>query len=225
LEVVNISFNLLLFYGKGGQLVELVKEKSYKEMMLKYEFAKKKIETDLEILLQEYAFKVGYNPVEHMKSRIKSLDRIIEKLNKKEQEISVDNIPRYVSDVVGIRIVCSFIKDVYTIADIIRSTGEFVLKSEKDYIEEPKESGYRSYHMIVLVPIHLENRTEYIPVEIQIRTVAMDCWASLDHKLRYRYPGNLPQSSEDEIMEIANDMLMIDKKMQHISDMLNKVEE
>jgi putative GTP pyrophosphokinase len=205
--------------------VELVKEKSYKEMMLKYEFAKKKIETDLEILLQEYAFKVGYNPVEHMKSRIKSLDRIIEKLNKKEQEISVDNIPRYVSDVVGIRIVCSFIKDVYTIADIIRSTGEFVLKSEKDYIEEPKESGYRSYHMIVLVPIHLENRTEYIPVEIQIRTVAMDCWASLDHKLRYRYPGNLPQSSEDEIMEIANDMLMIDKKMQHISDMLNKVEE
>lgn len=205
--------------------MELVKEKSYKEMMLKYEFAKKKIETDLEILLQEYAFKVGYNPVEHMKSRIKSLDRIIEKLNKKEQEISVDNIPRYVSDVVGIRIVCSFIKDVYTIADIIRSTGEFVLKSEKDYIEEPKESGYRSYHMIVLVPIHLENRTEYIPVEIQIRTVAMDCWASLDHKLRYRYPGNLPQSSEDEIMEIANDMLMIDKKMQHISDMLNKVEE
>ena len=205
--------------------MELVKEKSYKEMMLKYEFAKKKIETDLEILLQEYAFKVGYNPVEHMKSRIKSLDRIIEKLNRKEQEISVDNIPRYVSDVVGIRIVCSFIKDVYTIADIIRSTGEFVLKSEKDYIEEPKESGYRSYHMIVLVPIHLENRTEYIPVEIQIRTVAMDCWASLDHKLRYRYPGNLPQSSEDEIMEIANDMLMIDKKMQHISDMLNKVEE
>ena len=205
--------------------MELVKEKSYKEMMLKYEFAKKKIETDLEILLQEYAFKVGYNPVEHMKSRIKSLDRIVEKLNKKEQEISVDNIPRYVSDVVGIRIVCSFIKDVYTIADIIRSTGEFVLKSEKDYIEEPKESGYRSYHMIVLVPIHLENRTEYIPVEIQIRTVAMDCWASLDHKLRYRYPGNLPQSSEDEIMEIANDMLMIDKKMQHISDMLNKVEE
>ncbi len=205
--------------------MELVKEKSYKEMMLKYEFAKKKIETDLEILLQEYAFKVGYNPVEHMKSRIKSLDRIIEKLNKKEQEISVDNIPRYVSDVVGIRIVCSFIKDVYTIADIIRSTGEFVLKSEKDYIVEPKESGYRSYHMIVLVPIHLENRTEYIPVEIQIRTVAMDCWASLDHKLRYRYPGNLPQSSEDEIMEIANDMLTIDKKMQHISDMLNKVEE
>ena len=204
--------------------MELIKQREYKEMMLKYEFAKKKLETDLEILLQEYAFKVGYNPVEHMKSRIKSLDRIIEKLNKKEQEISVDNIPRYVSDVVGIRIVCSFIKDVYTIADIIRSTGEFVLKSEKDYIEEPKESGYRSYHMIVLVPIHLENRTEYIPVEIQIRTVAMDCWASLDHKLRYIGPDNLTKELENEILESANDMLKIDLKMQRISDVINGFE-
>lgn len=205
--------------------MELIKQREYKEMMLKYEFAKKKLETDLEILLQEYAFKVGYNPVEHIKSRIKSLDRVIEKLNRKEKELTVDNITRYVSDVVGMRIVCSFIKDVYTIVDIIRSTGEFIVKSEKDYIEEPKSSGYRSYHMILLVPIHLENRTEYIQVEIQIRTVAMDCWASLDHKLRYRYPGNLPQSSEDEIVDIANDMLMIDKKMQHISDVLNKVKE
>ena len=205
--------------------MELIKQREYKEMMLKYEFAKKKLETDLEILLKEYAFKVGYNPVEHIKSRIKILDRVIEKLNRKEKELTVDNITRYVSDVVGMRIVCSFIKDVYTIVDIIRSTGEFIVKSEKDYIEEPKSSGYRSYHMIVLVPIHLENRTEYIQVEIQIRTVAMDCWASLDHKLRYRYPGNLPQSSEDEIVDIANDMLMIDKKMQHISDVLNKVKE
>ena len=205
--------------------MELIKQKEYKEMMLKYEFAKKKLETDLEILLQEYAFKVGYNPVEHIKSRIKSLDRIIEKLNRKEKEINVDNITRYVSDVVGMRIVCSFIKDVYTIADIIRSTGEFILKSEKNYIEEPKSSGYRSYHMIVLVPIHLENRTEYIQVEIQIRTVAMDCWASLDHKLRYRFPGNLSKDLENEIVESANDMLKIDKKMQHISDVLNKVKE
>lgn len=205
--------------------MELIKQREYKEMMLKYEFAKKKLETDLEILLQEYAFKVGYNPVEHIKSRIKSLDRVIEKLNRKEKELTVDNITRYVSDVVGMRIVCSFIKDVYTIVDIIRSTGEFIVKSEKDYIEEPKSSGYRSYHMIVLVPIHLENRTEYIQVEIQIRTVAMDCWASLDHKLRYRFPGNLSEELENEIVESANNMLEIDKKMQHISDVLNKVKE
>ena len=202
--------------------MELERSREYQEMMLKYEFAKKKIETDLEILLREYAFKAGYNPVEHIKSRIKGLDRIVEKLNRKEKELTVPNILSYVSDVVGIRIVCSFIKDVYTIADIIRSTGEFILKSEKDYIEEPKESGYRSYHMIVLVPIHLENRTEYIPVEIQIRTVAMDCWASLDHKFRYRVPGKLSEELEREIVESANDMLEIDKKMQHMSDVINK---
>ena len=202
--------------------MELVKEKSYKEMMLKYEFAKKKVETDLEILLREYAFKEGYNPVEHIKSRIKSYERIVEKLKRKDKEITVTNILSNVSDVVGMRIVCSFIKDVYTIADIIRSTGEFILKSEKDYIEEPKESGYRSYHMIVLVPIHLENRTEYIPVEIQIRTIAMDCWASLDHKLRYRYPDKISLELEKEIVESANDMLEIDKKMQRISDVINK---
>lgn len=205
--------------------MELVNENSYKEMMLKYDFAKKRVETDLEILLQEYAFKVGYNPVEHIKSRIKSYDRIVEKLNRKKQDITVDNIVKYVSDVVGMRIVCSFIKDVYTIVDIIHSTGEFILKSEKDYIKEPKESGYRSYHMIVLVPIHLEGRCEYIPVEIQIRTVAMDCWASLDHKLRYRYPDRISEELESQIVESANDMLEIDMKMQHISDVINEVEE
>ncbi|MBO5121212.1 MAG: GTP pyrophosphokinase family protein [Bacilli bacterium] len=202
--------------------MELERSIEYQEMMLKYEFAKKKVETDLEILLREYAFKEGYNPVEHIKSRIKSYERIVEKLKRKEKEITVTNILSNVSDVVGMRIVCSFIKDVYTIADIIRSTGEFILKSEKDYIEEPKESGYRSYHMIVLVPIHLENRTEYIPVEIQIRTIAMDCWASLDHKLRYRYPDKISLELENEIVESANDMLEIDKKMQRISDVINK---
>lgn len=202
--------------------MELERSMEYQEMMLKYEFAKKKVETDLEILLREYAFKEGYNPVEHIKSRIKSYERIVEKLKRKDKEITVTNILSNVSDVVGMRIVCSFIKDVYTIADIIRSTGEFILKSEKDYIEEPKESGYRSYHMIVLVPIHLENRTEYIPVEIQIRTIAMDCWASLDHKLRYRYPDKISLELEKEIVESANDMLEIDKKMQRISDVINK---
>ena len=209
----------------GGIVVELVNSKEYQEMMLKYDFAKKKLETELDILLQEYAYTAGYNPVEHIKSRIKSLDRIIDKLDKKGVEISVDNITRYVYDIVGMRIVCSFIKDVYTIASIIRATDEFIVKDEKDYIEEPKKSGYRSYHMIVLVPIHLENRTEYIEAEIQIRTVAMDCWASLDHKLRYKLPDKVPEHLIDELVESANDMLNIDLKMQKISDIINNIEQ
>lgn len=204
--------------------MDLERQKDYKEMMLRYVFAKKKIETDLEILLQEYAYKVGYNPVEHIKSRIKSYDRIVDKLRRKNQKITTDNIQRYVCDVVGVRIICSFLKDVYTIVDIIGSTGEFIVKSEKDYIVEPKPSGYRSYHMIVLVPIYLENRTEYIQVEIQIRTVAMDCWASLDHKLRYSFLDSIDENLEKELVASANDMLKIDKKMQYISNVLNKKE-
>ena len=217
-------FCLLLFYLNRRYSVNLELQKEYQEMMLKYEFARKKMETELNILFQEYMFAEKYNLVEHVKSRIKSLDRIVSKLERKKKDITVDNICRYVYDVVGVRIVCSFIKDVYKIADIIRSLGEFIVKSEKDYIKEPKKSGYRSYHMIVLVPIHLENRTEYIQVEIQIRTVAMDCWASLDHKLRYIGPDNLTKELENEILESANDMLKIDLKMQRISDVINGFE-
>ncbi len=205
--------------------MELVNSREYNEMMLKYDFAKKKLETELGILLQEYAFTAGYNPVEHVKSRIKTLDRIEAKLKRKGFELTVDNITRNVYDVVGIRIICSFVKDVYTIVGIIRNTDEFIVKSEKDYIEEPKESGYRSYHMIVLVPIHLENRTEYVEAEIQIRTVAMDCWASLDHKLRYKVPGLLPAELNKELEESANDMMKVDIKMQAISDIVNSIEE
>ena len=205
--------------------MELVKQKDFHEMMLKYDFALKKMETELGILLQEYAFTAGYNPVEHTKARIKSLDRIEEKLKKKGKEITVKNIVDNVYDVVGIRIVCSFITDVYTIASVIRSSDEFVVKSEKDYIEEPKKSGYRSYHMIVSVPVQWKNKTEYIDTEIQIRTVAMDCWASLDHKLRYRFPDKVTKEIEKELVESANDMLKIDIKMQNISDIINSIEE
>lgn len=203
--------------------VNFVDKIEYKEMMLKYNFAKKKLETELDILLQEYAFTAEYNPVEHIKSRIKSLDRIIQKLNRKGQKITVENITRYVSDVVGMRIVCSFISDVYTIVNIIRATDEFIVKAERDYIKKPKQSGYMSYHMQVLVPIHLENRTEFIGAEIQIRTVAMDCWASLDHKLIYKLPKKVPDMIRHELVATATDMMKIDMKMQRISDIINNI--
>lgn len=203
--------------------MELVNQKEYREMMMKYEFVKKKLETDLDILLCEYAFKIGYNPVEHIKSRIKSLDRIIQKLNKKGLDVTVENISRYIFDVVGMRIVCSFLNEVYAIAAIIRSAGEFIVKDERDYIKNPKKSGYVSYHMRVLVPIHLENRTEFIEAEIQIRTIAMDCWASLDHKLRYKLPEKVPGDINNEILEVANDMMKIDVKMQRIFDIINNI--
>ena len=193
-------------------------------MMLKYEFVKKRLETEIEILLKAYEFKAGYNPVEHIKSRIKSISSVISKLKSKNLDITVENITRYVYDMVGIRIICSFVNEVYEIASVIRSANVFIIKKEIDYVKEPKKSGYRSYHMHVLVPIHLENITEYIEAEIQIRTVAMDCWASLDHKLRYKFVGDFPEKLNLEIAQSAADMMKVDKKMQVIADKIYMIE-
>ena len=204
--------------------MEIVNDTIYKEMMLKYEFVKKRLETEIEILLKAYEFKAGYNPVEHIKSRIKSISSVISKLKSKNLDITVENITRYVYDMVGIRIICSFVNEVYEIASVIRSANVFIIKKEIDYVKEPKKSGYRSYHMHVLVPIHLENITEYIEAEIQIRTVAMDCWASLDHKLRYKFVGDFPEKLNLEIAQSAADMMKVDKKMQVIADKIYMIE-
>lgn len=200
--------------------MELIKQEEFKEVMLKYTFAKKILETEIDILIQEYEFNNGYNPVEHTKSRLKSFDSATKKLKRKGYGVSVDNLVRHVHDMIGMRIVCSFLSDVYEIVNIIKSSKQFIIKEESDYIKNPKDSGYTSYHLNILVPIHLEERTEYIEAEVQIRTVAMDCWASLDHKLRYKLPKEIPNSLEMGMLDCAEQMKLIDKKMQHLNEMV-----
>lgn len=193
-----------------------------KDVLLKYSFAKKVLETELSILIDEYEFNNGYNPVEHTKYRIKTMESATKKLTKKNLELTVGNLVRYVNDMVGVRIVCSFISDVYKIVDIIKSSKQFIVKNESDYIKNPKISGYTSYHINILVPIHLFDKTEYVEAEIQIRTVAMDCWASIDHKLRYKLPSNIPAELEQEMLLRAEEMSDMDKKMDILNDMLKK---
>lgn len=202
--------------------MKITEEAEYKEMMLKYNFAMQRLETELNILLKEYEHKKGYNPVEHIKTRMKSLDSAIKKLRDKNCEITVDNLIRRVYDMIGVRIVCSFLSDVYDIVDLIKGAKQFIIKRENDYIDNPKESGYRSYHLIVLVPIHLEERIEYIEAEIQIRTVAMDCWASLDHKLRYKFPDRIPVEIRDGLLECSKDIDKLDLKMQSLYEILRQ---
>lgn len=192
----------------------ILEEKEFEEVMLKYDFAMKRLETELDILLKEHEFKYGSNPVEHTKSRIKSLDSASKKLKKKGYDLTVDNLIRYVHDMIGIRIICSFISDVYDIVDIIKSSNEFILKEECDYIKNPKDSGYSSYHLNVLIPLHLEEITEYVEAEIQIRTVAMDCWASLEHKLSYKLPKRVPSDIKRELIDCASEIEKLDLKMQ-----------
>jgi len=197
--------------------MDIKEEKNFKEIMLKYNFAKVVLETELDILINEYEFVHGYNPVEHTKSRIKTLDSAIKKLKRKNYEVTTDNLVRYVNDMVGIRIVCSFLSDVYEMVNIIKSSKQFIVKDESDYIKNPKASGYTSYHLNILVPVHLLDKIEYVEVEIQIRTIAMDFWASLDHKLRYKLPRNIPDELEQQMNESAKAMIDLDKKMNDLN--------
>jgi len=194
----------------------------FDEMILKYSFALKRLETELSILVDEYKFTYGYNPVEHMKSRIKTIDSIKSKLEKKGLSCTADNIIRNVHDVVGIRIVCSFLSDVYEIVDIIKNSREFIVKDESDYIKNPKDTGYSSYHLNILIPVYLSSRIEYVEAEIQIRTVAMDCWASLDHKLRYKLPKDVPDSLRSSMSEKAMEIRKLDRSVQELYEMVRE---
>ncbi len=191
----------------------------------KYEYAKKMLETELDILLSEFKRKHGYTPVEHVKSRIKTMDSIQKKLKKKGQIFTEENVEKYILDVIGIRIVVSFLSDVYDIVSLISNSTNILIKNRKDYIKEPKSSGYSSYHMIVLVPIYLEGYVEYLSAEIQIRTVAMDFWASLDHKMRYKFPERIPDELQQELMNYAEDIQELDRKMYEINKVVMKYEQ
>lgn len=192
---------------------------------VKYEYAKQMLQTELEILLHSFEQKHGYNPVEHMKSRLKSVSSIEKKLEHKGLSNSFLNVERYITDVVGFRIVVSFLSDVYDIVSLIAHSPNLIVKERKDYIRTPKDSGYTSYHLIVLVPIYLENVVEYIPAEIQVRTVAMDFWASLDHKIRYKFKEAIPLEVQQKMEDYAKDIQELDYKMYSLNQIMNKYQD
>ena len=191
----------------------------YKKKFMKYEFAKERLQNEINILIKEYEYELGYNPVEHTKTRIKTLESAENKLRKRNYEVTFDNLVNHIHDIVGIRIVCSFLSDVYEIANRIQSSKQFKIENVNDYIKNPKPSGYTSYHINVLIPIDLYASTEYIEAEIQIRTIAMDCWSSLDHKLRYKLPENIPEEIKTELKNRAEDMKELDIKMEDLHQM------
>jgi putative GTP pyrophosphokinase len=197
---------------------------SWKEVQLIYNSALKQISTKLEILNDEFQHVHRYNPIEHIKSRIKTPESIVKKLKKNGYESTIDNMVRYVNDIAGIRVICSFTSDIYQIAEMISNQSDIKVISVKDYIVNPKASGYKSYHMLVTVPVYLSDRIANTKVEIQIRTVAMDFWASLEHKIHYKFEGNAPEYIRDELVECAKmvsnldaRMLSLNEEIQHLS--------
>ena len=186
---------------------------SWKEVTLIYNSALKEIGTKLEILNDEFQHVHRYNPIEHIKSRLKSPESIVRKLKRHGYESTIENMVNYINDIAGIRVICSFTSDIYSIAEMIAGQSDIHVLSVKDYIEHPKPSGYRSYHMIVSVPIFLSDRMADTKVEIQIRTVAMDFWASLEHKINYKFEGNAPVFIQNELIECSKIISELDERM------------
>lgn len=197
---------------------------SWKEVQLVYSSALKEIGTKLEILNDEFQHVHKYNPIEHIKSRIKTAERIVRKLKKHGYESTIENMVRYVNDIAGVRIICSFTTDVYRIAQMLERQRDLNIIDVKDYIKYPKSSGYKSYHMIVSVPIYLSERRVEAKVEIQIRTVAMDFWASLEHKINYKFDVNVPSHIKDELFECARMVSELDEKMLFLNEEVKALE-
>ena len=191
---------------------------NWKEVILIYNSALKQISTKLEILNDEFQHVHQYNPIEHIKSRIKTSESIVKKLKKNGYESTIKNMVQYVNDIAGIRVICSFTSDIYRIADMISNQSDIKVISVKDYIVNPKASGYKSYHMLVSVPVYLSDRIVDTKVEIQIRTVAMDFWASLEHKIHYKFEGNAPEYIKDELVECAKMVSDLDARMLSLND-------
>jgi putative GTP pyrophosphokinase len=186
--------------------------------LLLYDSALKEINTKLEILNNEFKLAHQYNPIEHITSRIKSPQSIAKKIRHKEKELTVENIVKYVNDIAGVRIICSFTSDIYRIADLIAKQSDIKVLKVKDYLMEPKKNGYSSYHMIVSVPIFLSDNVIETKVEIQIRTIAMDFWASLEHKIYYKFEGNAPERIRSELKECAEIVNYLDQKMLSLNE-------
>ncbi|MFI3200681.1 MAG: GTP pyrophosphokinase family protein [Eubacteriales bacterium] len=196
---------------------------SWKEVLLIYNSALKEIGTKLEILNDEFQHVHSYNPIEHIKSRIKTSESIVKKLRKNGFEPTIENMVENISDIAGIRVICSFTSDIYRIAEMLGNQSDLKVLSVKDYIEHQKPSGYKSYHMIVLIPIFLSDRIVEAKVEVQIRTIAMDFWASLEHKIHYKFEGNVPMHIKEELVDCANMIAKLDEKMLSLNEEVLKL--
>lgn len=208
------GMELLLDSAETRELLE--KTRPYMEMMMQYNAALREIRTKFEVLDDEFSVRYNRNPVETIKTRVKKPLSIHEKLRRKGLSMSVESIRSGITDVAGIRVICSFVEDIYALSDMLLQQDDVRLLRRKDYIAKPKENGYRSLHLIVEVPIFLTDRKEYIPVEVQLRTIAMDFWASLEHKLKYKKDIREAEAIAAELAVCAEQVASLDLHMQQI---------
>jgi len=197
--------------------------KGFQEFMMMYGCAIKEVRTKFEVLNDDFSVTYNYNPIEMIKSRVKSPMSIFGKIKRKGYEMNMDSVLGNINDVAGVRIICSFIDDIYKIAEMFTSQDDITVIEIKDYIKNPKPNGYRSYHMIVEVPVFFANRKQNMRVEVQFRTIAMDFWASLEHKMKYKKDIPNMEEVEKELTECANIIALTDEKMQSINNSISKL--
>ncbi|MEC0231226.1 MULTISPECIES: GTP pyrophosphokinase [Paenibacillus] len=196
--------------------------------MMTYKFALDAMETRVEILVQEFEMLHEYNPIEHTKSRLKSPESIFHKLNRKGGDISFTGIRDSIKDIAGMRITCSFISDIYVISNMLKNQSDLKILGEKDYIKHPKPNGYQSLHLLIEVPVHMSDRQESVCIEVQIRTIAMDFWASLEHKIYYKFnQGNqaVPGRLLDELKQAAAAAYALDLQMERLHAEIEVIKE
>jgi putative GTP pyrophosphokinase len=189
-----------------------------------YDCAIREVQTKLDNLDNEFRVRYDYNPIHHMERRLKIPASIEEKLQRLGKEISIEAARDNIFDIAGIRVVCNFVDDVYHVRDMLVAQQDVTLITEKDYIKNPKDNGYRSLHLVVSVPVYLMSGMQNVPVEIQIRTVAMDFWASLEHNLRYKKTKDIPRNIDIELKACAEVSAKLDARMQKIFDELGEIE-
>ena len=204
-------------------------KKPFDLLMSYYQCAIMEIETKFKVLNEEYSLEYDKNPIEGIKSRIKSYDSLLKKIRRKDIPMTLESIEKNITDIAGVRVICSFPADIYEVADSFLRQDDITLLERKDYIQNPKPSGYRSLHLIVQVPIFLQNEKKPVTVEVQFRTIAMDFWASLEHKMRYKknIPAEQMKYLQDELYDCAEQSAVLDKRMQSIRNLIaeNKEEE
>ncbi len=209
-----------LFMGDSRESVY-----DWERLMFLYNSAIKELCTKLEIMRDEFQFQFKYNPIEQIESRLKTPESIVAKMTRDGHEVTMQNMVNHVNDIAGVRVVCSFTSDIYHLADMIRKHREFTIDMVKDYIKHPKHSGYRSYHMMLRVPVQTINGIVPTKVELQIRTIAMDFWASLEHKIYYKFEGDAPEYISKDLKACAAMIADLDDKMMSLNEVIQAVQD
>ena len=194
-----------------------------KDLLIIYEWGQRILLTKLNIMQEDFKNFQENNPIEYITGRIKSPESIVQKLHKMGVEITAENVKKYLKDVAGIRIICSYAKDIHNLAGLLRSMPDVNILDEKDYVSTPKPSGYRSYHIILEIPVFYSGRMENVVIEVQIRTEAMNFWSTLEHKARYKYQDHIPQHLCDELVICADKIAELDQRMFLIHEIISLI--